>query len=96
MLQHIVCRVALLSISYPLPLLLTRGVKGVGIDTFSVDLPGSDRYACHEILLGAGCYLIENLTNLAGLPPIGATIIALPSKVAGAVEMVARVIALLS
>jgi len=51
--------------------LLERGVKVVGIDTLSPDetiLDGSEgSFAVHEVLLGSGVVIVENLTNLRNL-----------------------------
>jgi kynurenine formamidase len=45
------------------------GIRTVAIDAMSVDEtppPGGepDSYAAHDVLLGAGCAIVENLTNL--------------------------------
>ena len=75
------------------PFILERNLVGLGIDTFSPD--GSDMsFPLHLLLLGKEKYLIENLTNLSKLPPIGAYLIALPLKIEGAAESPIRAIAL--
>lgn len=74
--------------------IISCGALAIGIDTLGPDLPG-DRFTVHEIVLGADRYLIENVTNLDQLPPIGATIMVMPIPVAGATESPTRVIALL-
>lgn len=48
--------------------LAVLGLKGLGVDTPSVDAATSHYYRVHRALLGAGMVLIENLTNLDGLP----------------------------
>lgn len=40
----------------------------VGVDCPSVDPAGSAEFPAHHELLGAGSLLLENLTNLSGLP----------------------------
>lgn len=71
-----------------------RSIAGIGIDTFSVDLPG-DRYLCHELLLGSGKYIVECVANAKALPPIGSYTMALPIKVKDASEAPVRLVALL-
>jgi len=44
--------------------LARSGIKGVGIDTISVDPVGSTSLSIHKILLNQGVLIIENLTNL--------------------------------
>ncbi|MDT5151465.1 MAG: hypothetical protein QOI01_3198 [Mycobacterium sp.] len=46
--------------------LLSCGVRLVGIDSPSVDAPGCDDV--HQILLGHGVIIVENLSNTAALP----------------------------
>ncbi len=75
-------------------LLTLRNPYGVGIDTHSVDILVGDRFFAHEILLGHGCYIIENMNNLEKIPPTGATGIILPLPLTAATEAPARVIAL--
>jgi len=43
-------------------------LKGVGMDTISVDPTDPADLTVHNILLGAGVVLVENLTNLAAVP----------------------------
>jgi kynurenine formamidase len=64
-------------------LLVERGVSGVGIDTFAPDYGPSEDHAVHQILLGASRYILENLSDLSGLPPAGAFLIAAPIKLEG-------------
>jgi kynurenine formamidase len=49
----------------------------------------------HRITAAANVYGLENLMNLGRLPATGATIIALPMKIAGGSGAPVRVIALL-
>ena len=71
--------------------LVDRGALAIGIDTLSPDRPGN-QFPTHDVVLGANRYLIENLTNLDRLPPIGATLMVMPLALAGATEAPARVI----
>ena len=74
-------------------LLLERGVAGIGIDTLSPDLGNDGHFPVHELILGAGKYLIENIANAHLLPPTGAFGIVLPMKIADGAEAPVRFIA---
>jgi kynurenine formamidase len=76
-------------------LLAKRGIHGVGIDTASLDHGPSTDFIAHQVLNGAGIYGIENIANAEHLPEDGATLIALPIKIADGSGGPARVIALL-
>jgi kynurenine formamidase len=60
-------------------LLLERNIAGLGIDTMSPDRADVD-FIVHQILLGAGKYIVENITNAKQLPPTGSYSFALPMK----------------
>ncbi|KAJ7725075.1 putative cyclase [Mycena metata] len=50
--------------------IIASGVKVVGVDTLSPDetrLDGSGSFGAHEVILGAGGVIAENLTNLHAL-----------------------------
>lgn len=74
-------------------MLLERGVCGLGIDTLSADRPESG-FPVHQVLLGAGKYLVENAANLGELPCKGAFVMVLPIKIKGATEAPIRLIGL--
>jgi len=76
-------------------LLVERGVAGVGIDTASLDHGPSTDFLVHRILGAANVYGIENLANAGRLPATGATLIALPLRIAQGSGSPARVIAVL-
>lgn len=63
-------------------LLLDRGVKAVAVDTLSPDVFGDAASPVHRALLGEGVLIVENVANLAGLPP-RFYLMALPLKVKG-------------
>ncbi|MBN2820585.1 MAG: cyclase family protein [Bacteroidales bacterium] len=44
------------------------GVKGVGIDSISIDRVENTKLINHHILLSKNCIIIENLTNMSALP----------------------------
>ena len=57
-----------------------RGIKMLGMDSPSPDVPPN---ACHKALLGAGIFVLENLTHLERLAGIEAfEVMALPLKIA--------------
>ena len=60
-----------------------RHIAGVGVDTPSIDYGPSQDFVVHRIVNGAGLYGLENVARLDELPPSGATLIALPMKIAG-------------
>ncbi len=73
---------------------IERGVVGIGIDTASID-PGNDMmFRAHRVLSAANLFNLENLSGLDQLPESGATLLALPVKIAGATGGPARVLAL--
>jgi len=76
-------------------LLVQRAVYGVGIDTASMDYGPSSDFIVHQVLNGANIFGIENIANAERLPLTGATLIALPIKIAEGSGGPARVVALL-
>lgn len=75
-------------------LLVKRKVAGVAIDTLALESLQSS-FPAHQILLGAGKFIIENLANASQLPPKGGYIFALPLKIEKGSEAPARVFAIL-
>jgi kynurenine formamidase len=74
-------------------LIRERRVGTLGVDTASID-PGSSRdFPVHRLAAAHNVMGLENLANLDELPAGGATIIALPMKIAGGSGAPARVIA---
>jgi kynurenine formamidase len=71
-----------------------RRVALLGIDTASIDHGPSTDFIAHRIGAAAGVANLENLTGLEQLPPTGATVIALPMKIAKGSGGPVRVIAL--
>lgn len=74
-------------------LLIARNINGLGIDTLSPDCPAND-FPVHQIILGAGKYIIENVANAQLMPPRGAYTLALPIKIAGGTEAPMRLVGL--
>jgi kynurenine formamidase len=71
-----------------------RRVALLGIDTASIDHGPSTDFMAHRIGAAAGVANLENLNGLDQLPPTGATVIALPMKIAKGSGGPVRVIAL--
>lgn len=61
--------------------LKSKKVKGVGLDTASLDDGQSGDFMAHRILLGANIYGLENLANIKQLPARGARLIVAPMKI---------------
>ena len=61
--------------------LVQQGLKGLGVDTISVDPVDSTSLVVHRRLLSAGLVIYENLTNLAALPDQGFLFMGLPLKI---------------
>jgi kynurenine formamidase len=71
-----------------------RGIRGVGIDTLSVD-PGLSRdFPVHHLLGRAERYGLENLAQLDKLPPRGFWLFVAPVKIETGSGGPARVFAL--
>jgi kynurenine formamidase len=76
-------------------LVANRKLAAVGLDTASIDPGQSKRFETHQILFAAEIPAFENLAQLDRLPPTGATLIALPMKIAGGSGGPLRAIAIL-
>jgi len=75
-------------------LLIERDIIGLGIDTLSPDRP-EDGFVVHQIILGAGKYIVENVANAAQLPPVGSYSFVLPLKTEGGTEAPVRMIGII-
>ena len=71
-----------------------RKVAAVGLDTPSLDYGQSKDFMVHRILLAANIPGFENVADLDKLPPKGATVIALPTKIRGGSGAPLRIVAL--
>ena len=76
-------------------LLGERKVDAIGLDTPSLDNGPSKTFAAHRAFAAANVYGLENVANLDRLPPVGATLIALPMKIKGGTGGPTRIIAIL-
>ncbi|MCS6912042.1 MAG: cyclase family protein [Myxococcota bacterium] len=68
-------------------------VRAVGIDTASLDPGRSKDFRAHVILYEKNIPGLENVAHLDRLPPVGATLIALPMKIRGGSGAPCRIIA---
>jgi kynurenine formamidase len=64
-------------------LLVERGARLVGIDSYNIDDTGTRARPVHSILLGEGLLICEHMTNLGALPESGFKFTAVPPKIAG-------------
>jgi kynurenine formamidase len=74
--------------------LVRRQVKGIGIDTASIDPGNSKDFWVHRIILGANLYGIENVAHLELLPVVGVKLMIAPMKIEGGSGAPTRVYAL--
>jgi kynurenine formamidase len=72
------------------------GVRAIGLDTASLDIGASADFPAHASWLPSGRYGIENLANLAELPPLGAVAVVGAPRLAGGSGGPTRVLALVS
>ena len=72
--------------------LVKRKIKGIAIDTASMDPGFSQDFYVHQIILGSDLYGVENLANVEKLPLIGTKIIIAPMKISGGSGAPTRVI----
>lgn len=75
--------------------LVQRGIYGIAIDTASIDYGQSKDFASHQVFNAANVYGLENVANADKLPVKGATLIAMPMKIAGGSGAPTRIVALL-
>lgn len=72
-----------------------REIDAIGVDTPSMDYGPSKDFIVHQIINGANKPGLENVANVEKLPAKGATLIALPMKIAKGSGGPARIIAIL-
>jgi len=70
-----------------------RAVKAIGIDTASIDHGQSERFQTHVTLFKHNIPAFENVANLHLLPAHGATVVALPMKIASGTGAPLRIVA---
>lgn len=74
--------------------LLERHIVGLGIDTLSPDR-SEDGFPVHQLILGAGKFIVENVANASKLPPVGAYSLAFPMKIQGGTEAPIRLVGMI-
>jgi kynurenine formamidase len=72
-----------------------RDIKGIALDTPSIDYGKSQDFRVHRIICGANKLGLENIANLDKLPVKGATLYVIPMSIKGATGAPARVFAIL-
>ncbi len=72
-----------------------RHIRGIGIDTLSVDHGLSRDFPVHHLLGKADCWGLENLAHLKNLPPQGFYVLVAPIKIETGSGGPARVFAIL-
>ena len=72
-----------------------RNIKGVGLDTPSIDYGKSKNFLVHRICFKANKLAIENIANLDKLPAMGAILYAIPMLIKDGTGAPARVFAVL-
>ena len=75
-------------------LVKTRDVVGLGIDTMSVDIGATTTYPVHQFTSKESVYHLENVANLALVPPSGATVVVAPIKLENGSGAPVRLLAL--
>jgi kynurenine formamidase len=75
-------------------LLKTRDIKGIAIDTPSIDRGRSKKFEVHQILCAADKLALENIANLDRLPTTGATLYVIPMLIREGTGGPARVFAM--
>ena len=75
--------------------LVEKKIAGLGIDTLSPDGCNIGCYPVHEVILGAGMYIIENLAHLDKMVESGGYAVALPPKIYNGSESALRVVGII-
>jgi kynurenine formamidase len=73
-----------------------RNIKGIAIDTPSIDNGKSQDFWVHRVICGADKLGLENIANLDKLPATGAMLYVIPMSIKGGTGAPARVFAILS
>jgi len=72
-----------------------RSIRGIAIDTPSIDYGRSTDFKVHQIMFAADRLALENIANLDKLPAAGATLYVVPMLIAEGTGAPARVFAIL-
>ncbi len=71
-----------------------REIRGLGIDTLSLDYGPSQDFPVHEFVLGHSVYQLENVANLEEAPIKGGLLVVAPMKLEGGSGSPVRLLAL--
>lgn len=74
--------------------LIAKDIVGLGVDTLSPDRPDSE-FPVHQVVLGAGKYIVENIANASLMPASGGYVIVMPLPIVGASEAPIRLLGLI-
>lgn len=72
-----------------------RNIRGIAIDSPSIDYGKSKDFQVHRVICGAGKLGLENIANLDKLPVKGATLYVIPMSIKGGTGAPARAFAIL-
>ena len=72
-----------------------RNIRGIALDTPSIDFGKSQDFKVHQIICGANKLALENIANLDKLPETGATLYVIPMLIKDGTGAPARVFAML-
>jgi len=72
-----------------------RKIRGIAIDTPSIDFGKSKDFLVHRVICGADKLALENIANLNKLPASGATLYVIPVPIRGGSGAPARVFAIM-
>jgi len=72
-----------------------RNIKGIAIDTPSIDYGRSRDFPVHRVICGADKLALENIANADRLPPKGATLYVIPMRIKGGSGAPARAFAIM-
>ena len=72
-----------------------RNIKGIALDTPSIDYGKSTEFWVHRVICGADKLALENIANLDKLPVKGATLYVIPMSIKGGTGAPARVFAII-
>ncbi len=73
-----------------------RQIRGIGVDTLSVDAAAADGLPVHGIVNGSGKFHLENVADVHRLPAAGANLIVAPIKIQGGSGGQVRIFAVLT
>ena len=76
-------------------LTIKRNIRGIALDTPSIDYGKSQDFRVHRVICGANKLGLENIANLDKLPTKGATLYVIPMSIRGATGAPARVFAII-